>query len=153
MYFAPHFSRRELTNTSTGLDNEPHGHSLSCLASLSHILENIRAVVNKPLYINSAFRSEAVNNAVGGVRTSFHIRGCAADISIRNLSADDLIKLESAIMSYKPAEFIKYDTFYHVAFDISRLGTRSGTIKTWQEEYPDSFPVAKIQSGSNLTDL
>ena len=32
------------------------------------------------LYINSGYRSPAVNKAVGGVATSNHLTGCAADI-------------------------------------------------------------------------
>ena len=33
-----------------------------------------------PIIINSGFRSEAVNKAVGGVPTSNHLTGCAVDI-------------------------------------------------------------------------
>ena len=33
-----------------------------------------------PIIINSGFRSPAVNKAVGGVSTSNHLTGCAADI-------------------------------------------------------------------------
>ena len=33
-----------------------------------------------PIYINSGYRSPAVNKAVGGVATSNHLTGCAADI-------------------------------------------------------------------------
>ena len=39
---------------------------------------------NIPLFINSGYRSEALNNAVGGSKTSQHSRGQAVDISTRS---------------------------------------------------------------------
>ena len=38
-----------------------------------------------PIYINSGYRSVAVNRAVGGVATSNHLTGCAADIRCSGL--------------------------------------------------------------------
>ena len=37
---------------------------------------------NDPIIINSGYRSEAVNKAVGGVKGSNHLTGCAADIRV-----------------------------------------------------------------------
>ena len=37
---------------------------------------------NAPIIINSGYRSEAVNKAVGGVKGSNHLTGCAADIRV-----------------------------------------------------------------------
>ena len=42
-------------------------------------LEPLRAKFG-PLYINSGYRSPAVNTAIGGSKTSAHMSGCAADI-------------------------------------------------------------------------
>ena len=151
MSYAEHFSRRELTNTNTGLPNEPTPQQEARLKALSRILENFRGIVGKPLYINSAFRTVPVNNAVGGVRTSFHLFGCAADISIRNLNETERAILRRAIIARKPAEFIKYDTFYHVAFDISVLGNH-GPVRTWQEDYPDAFPTATEKDATSDSD-
>lgn len=152
MAFAEHFSFKELTGTNTGLANVPNAHQTATLQALSHILENIRGVLGKPLYINSAFRSVEVNNAVGGSRTSYHLYGKAADISIRNLSKNERGLLEAIILSKRPCEFIRYDTFYHVAFDISRLGTH-GRVQTWQEEYPESFQVARVHKATDDSDF
>ena len=38
-----------------------------------------------PLVINSGYRSEEVNKAVGGVATSNHLTGCAADIRVSGM--------------------------------------------------------------------
>src|ERR1700761_2786894 len=79
----PHFSLAELTTTSTGLDNTPPPGSpaLAALQHLAEFLERVRAEVchNTPLHIDSAYRSPAVNAAVGGVPNSAHEQGHAAD--------------------------------------------------------------------------
>ena len=36
----------------------------------------------EPIVINSGYRSEAVNKAVGGVKGSNHLTGCAVDIRV-----------------------------------------------------------------------
>ena len=38
-----------------------------------------------PIMINSGYRSEAVNKAVGGVKGSNHLTGCAADIRVAGI--------------------------------------------------------------------
>jgi hypothetical protein len=38
-----------------------------------------------PIVINSGYRSEAVNKAVGGVSGSNHLTGCAADIRVAGI--------------------------------------------------------------------
>jgi hypothetical protein len=40
---------------------------------------------NDPIIINSGYRSEAVNKAVGGVPSSNHLSGCAADIKVAGI--------------------------------------------------------------------
>ena len=38
-----------------------------------------------PIIINSGYRSEAVNKAVGGAKGSNHLTGCAADIRVADI--------------------------------------------------------------------
>ena len=40
---------------------------------------------NDPIIINSGYRSEAVNKAVGGAKGSNHLTGCAADIRVADI--------------------------------------------------------------------
>ena len=40
---------------------------------------------NDPIIINSGYRSETVNKAVGGVKGSNHLTGCAADIRVAGM--------------------------------------------------------------------
>ena len=78
---SPHFSLAELTTTDTGLDNTPDAHEIEILTTLAAFLEKVRVILgNKPVYVDSAFRSAAVNAAVGGVADSAHRLGFAADI-------------------------------------------------------------------------
>lgn len=138
-YLTPHFTLEELTYTNTGLDNTITKGSVaySKLKAMARLLEYIRNVVGFPLYINSCYRSPIVNARVGGSRTSFHLYGCAADISVYHLKDYERDSLERAINFYKPCEFIKYDTFWHVAFDISTLGTGDKPVSTWEKDYPE----------------
>lgn len=133
--FAPNFTFKELTSTNTGLPNKPRPDDVKRLRYLSYRLQNIRDAVGKPLYINSAFRSDAVNRAVGGVRNSFHLLGCAADVSIRNLSTKELVIFEKAIIDSEPIEFIKYDTFYHIAYDPMRSGMFTPVTKPSKQQF------------------
>jgi len=76
---SPHFSQTELTVTTTGLKNDPGPKELANLAVTASLLEQIRSLLGHPIRVNSGYRSPAVNKKVGGVATSDHLTGCAAD--------------------------------------------------------------------------
>ncbi len=77
---SPHFAWDELTTTSTGLDNSPTpGQRLNLERLASKVLEPIRGQFG-PIRITSAFRSSAVNRAVGGASSSSHLDGRGADL-------------------------------------------------------------------------
>ena len=81
MELSPHFTLAELTRTDTGLPNVPNAEERANLARLAvELLEPLRAMAGCPLRINSGFRSAAVNAKVGGVPTSAHRDGRAADL-------------------------------------------------------------------------
>lgn len=74
-----HFTLAELTHTGTGLPNEPDHFVFANLVRLcAEALEPARELVG-PMRINSGYRSPEVNRAVGGVTTSAHKEGLAAD--------------------------------------------------------------------------
>lgn len=76
----PHFSLEELTQTNTGLPNDPEAQELSRLVQLAMNMEHVRAILgHRPLYVTSAFRSNIVNRKVGGSPTSDHRGGYAVD--------------------------------------------------------------------------
>lgn len=85
--FTKNFSYDELINSTTakrlGLDNTPSEQEKEKLRKLAiEILQPIRDAWKSPIIINSAYRSEKVNAAVGGVKNSQHRLGEAADITI-----------------------------------------------------------------------
>ena len=82
-----HFTIGELTKTSAkGVDNTPsHAAVLNLKNLCENWLEPLRQRYNKPILINSGFRSEAVNKAIGGVKGSNHLTGCAVDIRVTGL--------------------------------------------------------------------
>jgi hypothetical protein len=60
---------------------------------LAGLLEDVKIILGgKPIMVNSAFRSEAVNNAVGSRNTSQHRIGCAADIRVPGVTPDEVVK-------------------------------------------------------------
>ena len=89
----PHFSLQEMTKTSVrGVDNTPSVSEIKNLQRVCAWLEELRREWNErygdgddPIIINSGYRSPAVNKAVGGVATSNHLSGCAADIRVLGL--------------------------------------------------------------------
>lgn len=81
----PHFTLEELTATKTGLSNIPNVSQTNQLRKLCRdILEPIREKIDMPILVNSGFRSPEVNKVVGGVSTSQHLLGQAADIIVPN---------------------------------------------------------------------
>lgn len=84
MQLTQHFTLAELTKSSTaerlGLDNTPPPEVLPALTSTAEMLERIRSSLGVPVTVTSGYRAWAVNKAVGGVTTSDHAQGRAADI-------------------------------------------------------------------------
>ena len=77
---AKYFTIKELTRTSTGLDNTPNEEEAKHLEELIEILDNIREEWGSAIRVNSGFRSEEVNKKVGGSKTSEHRLGYAVDM-------------------------------------------------------------------------
>lgn len=81
MTVAKNFSLKEMLATSTGLPNFPETWEiLDNLADTARKLQMIRDRVGFPVKVTSGYRTKAVNKAVGGVATSAHVKGLAADI-------------------------------------------------------------------------
>jgi len=94
MNLSEHFTFEELTITDhRQFDNTPNVEETENLTRLAEFLERIKIVLDgKPIMVNSAFRSEAVNNAVGSRNTSQHRIGCAADIRVPGMTPDEVVK-------------------------------------------------------------
>ena len=119
MQLSEHFSLAELTASEIaarkGLENYPTGVELDNLARLAEKLEEVRKVLGKPIMINSAFRSIEVNAAVGGVKSSQHCLGCAADIRVPNMTPDEVVKAIIASKIQYDQLIREFDSWTHIS--------------------------------------
>jgi len=89
----PHFSLEELTHTDhRELENIPNESEIANLQRLAEFLEQVRTLLGKSIMVNSAFRSKAVNDAVGSKDSSQHRVGCAADFRVPDMTPDQVVK-------------------------------------------------------------
>jgi len=67
------------------IDNTPDsGHERNLRLLVVRVLDPLREVYGKPIYVNSGYRCERLNALVGGVPTSDHVKGRAADITVHS---------------------------------------------------------------------
>ena len=80
-----HISYKEATHSATalrrGLDNTPNDEQLKCMEEVAeNLFEPLREWVGGPIKVNSFFRGEPVNTAIGGSTRSQYMKGQAIDI-------------------------------------------------------------------------
>ena len=93
MQLSEHFSLEELTITNhREFDNTPNDAELENLKRMAEFLEEVRALLGKPLLINSCYRSEQINNSVGSKSTSQHRLGCATDFRVNGMTPNEVVK-------------------------------------------------------------
>ena len=117
MNLTPNFTLDELTHTDhRTFDNTPNDEELVNLQRLAEFLEQIKIVLGgKPIIVNSAFRSKAVNDAVGSSDKSQHRRGCAADIRVPNMTPDEVVSaIIAAGLSYDQV-IREFDRWTHIS--------------------------------------
>ena len=139
MNLTEHFTLEELTHTDhRELENIPNETELANLKRLAEFLETVKTVLGgKPIMVNSAFRSKAVNDAVGSKDTSQHRVGCAADLRVPSMTPDEVVKAIIASGIGYDQIIREFDRWSHIsipnhegdkprqqALIIDRLGTR-----------------------------
>lgn len=91
-----------------GIDNRPSATVCVRLTQLiEQLLDPIRAVWGSPIAVNSGYRCPKLNAAVGGVATSQHLKGEAADITVG--STADNKRLFDKILEMQAAGRIAFD--------------------------------------------
>ena len=95
MNLSPNFTLEELTHSEVAerknLDNTPNATEIANLTRLAALLEQVRELLNKPIMINSGFRSKSVNDSVGSKDTSQHRIGCAADLRVPGMTPKQVV--------------------------------------------------------------
>lgn len=106
---SPHFTFRELTRTSkipykivNTLLAKDYLDNLTILAN--YLLEPVRAILDTPLIITSAYRCPSLNKEIGGSTTSQHLNGTAADFRPKN----KLLSLSDTFIKLKETPFLHY---------------------------------------------
>lgn len=87
MKLTDHFTLEELTRSVSHpeINNKPDATIIANLQQLCKlILEPTRVMLGQPMIITSGYRCKLLNNKVGGVANSYHLKGLAADIRITN---------------------------------------------------------------------
>ena len=82
-----YFTIAEMAKSETadcrGIDNRIPKDLLPNVENLiDKVLDPLRSWYGRPVYVNSGYRCPELNRAVGGVGTSYHLTGCAADIDV-----------------------------------------------------------------------
>lgn len=101
-----------------GIDNTPSEQAVENITLLcTKLLQPLRSLYGKPMYINSGYRCEELNKAVGGVESSQHRQGLAADVRCENPKALLSCLLSSGLMF---DQAILYPTFLHLSYRPTR---------------------------------
>ena len=84
-----YFTISELCKSTTAdafnINNQPTPDIVDNLEILiNECLDKIRETFGKPIYVNSGFRCKELNNKVKGSKTSHHLYGKAADITLKS---------------------------------------------------------------------
>ena len=113
----PHFTLAELTVTNhRTLDNTPDPAALANLQRLAEFLEKVKELLwFKPIMVNSAYRSAAVNAAVGSKDTSQHRAGCAADFRVPGMTPREVV--DACIKGGLPFDqiILEFDAWTHIS--------------------------------------
>ena len=122
-----HFTLGELCKTSaeTADGNIPSRVHIENLKRLCGWLEMLRSEWNKrygegddPIIINSGYRSEAVNKAVGGAPSSNHLTGCAVDIHVYGI--EQLVRYATILLDISDE---RHEDFDELLLERSPRGT------------------------------
>lgn len=138
----PHFSLEELIHSDTaaarGIDNSAPPALQANLQRLAELLERVRAVLGVPVHISSAYRSPALNRAVGGVANSVHMSGLAADITAPSFG--NPLAVAQAIH----AAGIPFDQLIHEYGRWVHIGLRDGAPRGQLLTYDNASPSPRV---------
>lgn len=120
------FTLEELCKSSTakrlGLTNYPQDEKI--ISNLNTLVEKIldpaRRQLGSYIIVNSGYRCPEVNEAVGGVKNSAHMRGCASDIYCKPQYMEKLWNILRHIPEWD--QLIRYSkkNFFHVSYETER---------------------------------
>ena len=125
MNLTEHFTLEELTHTDhRELENIPNETEQANIQRLAEFLEAVKTLLGgKPIMVNSAFRSKAVNDAVGSKDTSQHRIGCAADIRVPGMTPDQVVRAVIASDLGFDQVIREFDRWTHISIPNQATGS------------------------------
>ena len=125
MNLTEHFTLEELTHTDhRELENIPNEIEQANIQRLAEFLEAVKTLLGgKPIMVNSAFRSKAVNDAVGSKDTSQHRIGCAADIRVPGMTPDQVVRAVIASDLGFDQVIREFDRWTHISIPNQATGS------------------------------
>lgn len=123
-----YFTLQEFIKSATAarlkIDNTPTNEILRNLQyGVSMVLDPLRRIHLKPIIITSGFRCEKLNKAVGGVPSSWHTKGNAADIHIKDMNeAKEIFDILKTLPSVDTVlfEHSRSSQWIHVQWDMTK---------------------------------
>ncbi len=123
-----YFTIAELCKSTTadkaGIDNRcKKEHVANLTALVDNVLDPLREAYGKSIHINSGFRSPALNKKIGGVSTSDHLKGMAADITGGNPAENKRLfnLIQELKLPFKQLIDEKHFQWVHVSYDKDNL--------------------------------
>jgi len=138
MQLSKNLSLLEMTNSQTakrlGISNQPTEAHLASMKVLAEtIFQPIREHFAKPIWISSGYRSEALNKAIKGSKTSQHCKGEAMDIDMDGKGGPENFEIFNFIKNNLPFDQLIWEfgndqnpDWVHVSY--STLGSQRGQI-------------------------
>lgn len=78
-----YFTETEATHSQAAarfnVSNVPSPEVMTTIIATAKQMDVVRELLGHPVYVSSWYRSEAVNDIVGGSASSAHMKGCAVD--------------------------------------------------------------------------
>ena len=135
MQISKNFNLKEFTKSATAkklnIDNSkvPEYVKNNIKEMVFQVLQPLRDYIDKPITINSGYRCLKLNAAVGGVPTSQHVQGQAADIKVDGLSSFEIA--QAVLDLHLPYDqLILYNDFVHIS-----IGTRDRRQLLYNKSY------------------
>ena len=116
-----YFSEKESIKSSTGdilgIKNIIPGNLQKTVAYTAARMDTVRLLLNVPCTVNSFYRSQELNNAVGGSKTSDHMQGKAIDFVPVGMNLREAYnKIKNSGLSYDQLIIYPNQRFIHISF-------------------------------------
>ena len=121
IYVSTHFTLAEVLRTDhPALQSGLNSQQLKNVQLMASIMEIVRELLQRPIEVNSWFRSPALNKAVGGVQTSAHLKGFAVDFDVS--PAEFRRVAQSKSFFYDQAIYYASQSFMHLGIRLDDSG-------------------------------